>query len=80
MQALSLADKASFRNCLVAMRPRTTKADMPSAHDVATFIHNEFVVLLDKFKRQISVRLHAMDLTVCIPYSVTSRKCQGRSL
>jgi hypothetical protein len=55
-QALSLAGKATFRNCLVAMRPRTTTADIPSTHDVTVFIHNQFADLLDKLKDQISVR------------------------
>ncbi|RDB23356.1 Zinc finger BED domain-containing protein DAYSLEEPER [Hypsizygus marmoreus] len=42
-QAISLADKASFRNCLVVMRPKSTTKDLPSAHDVNTHLHNEFV-------------------------------------
>ncbi|KAM6500773.1 hypothetical protein JOM56_003787, partial [Amanita muscaria] len=42
-QALAVADKVTFRNCLVTMRPRTTKNDLPSTHEIATHIHNKFV-------------------------------------
>ena len=38
-QSLSVVDKATFQNCLVAMRPRATKADIPSTHNITTFIH-----------------------------------------
>jgi hypothetical protein len=57
IQSLAVASKATFRNCLVAMRPKTTKSDLPSTHDVTTYIHNEFVRLLEDFKTAITVRL-----------------------
>jgi len=41
---------------MVAMRPSSTRADLPSAHDVTVFIHNQFVGLLNKLKERISVR------------------------
>jgi hypothetical protein len=55
-QALSLADKATFRNCMVAMRPRTTATDLPSTHDVTIFIHNQFISLVKTLKEEILVR------------------------
>lgn len=54
-KSLAVVDKAAFRNCLVAMRPRSTNADLPSTHNVKTYIHNEFVQMLNEFKNQISV-------------------------
>jgi hypothetical protein len=57
-QALALADDVTFRNCLVSMRPRATKADIPSTHDIMQYIHNEFVALLRCFKTDISVCPH----------------------
>jgi hypothetical protein len=61
-QALALADDVTFRNCMVAMRPHASKADIPSTHDVTQYIHNEFVSLLGKFK---------MDILVCPQSSTT---------
>ena len=55
MQPLVIANKASFRNCLVAMRPAATKADIPSAHDVSTFIHNSFIDFFQRLKTNIQV-------------------------
>ncbi|KAF5368777.1 hypothetical protein D9615_010411 [Tricholomella constricta] len=52
-QALLLADKASFRNCLVSMRPEARRADLPSSHEVRAFIHNAFVERLNDLKRDI---------------------------
>ncbi|KAF5378162.1 hypothetical protein D9615_007596 [Tricholomella constricta] len=52
VQALLLADKASFRNCLVSMRPEARRADLPSSHEVRAFIHN-FVERLNDLKRNI---------------------------
>jgi hypothetical protein len=56
MQALMLADNASFRNCLVAMRPQTKASELPSAHDIKVHIHNQFVLHLEDVKKQIQVR------------------------
>ncbi|KAI1788228.1 hypothetical protein LXA43DRAFT_841387, partial [Ganoderma leucocontextum] len=42
-QALAVADNVSFRNCLVVMRPKTKKSDLPSRASVRTKISNDFV-------------------------------------
>ena len=44
-----------FRNCLVAMRPKTTKADVPTTHDIMSHLHNEFVEWLQQLKADIEV-------------------------
>jgi len=54
-QALALAEKPIFRNCLVAMRPKTTRKDLPSRHDIEVYIHNEFVDWLKMLKTEIIV-------------------------
>ncbi|KAF8495282.1 hypothetical protein F5888DRAFT_1590632, partial [Russula emetica] len=41
-QALAVANKAMFRNCLVAMRPKAKTLDLPSTHDVTKYIHNKW--------------------------------------
>jgi hypothetical protein len=48
-------NKATFRNCLVSMRPQATKLDLPTTYNVATHIHNEFVRHLNTLKLEISV-------------------------
>jgi hypothetical protein len=55
IQALMLADKASFRNCLVSMRPITKTSELPSTHNVKVHIHNQFVLNLEGLKKQIQV-------------------------
>ncbi|KAF8877788.1 hypothetical protein BD779DRAFT_1385203, partial [Infundibulicybe gibba] len=52
-QSLSMVSKKAFRNCLVAMRPQTNKSDLPSTHDVTTYIHNQFVAHLEALKTDI---------------------------
>ncbi|RDB23358.1 putative AC transposase [Hypsizygus marmoreus] len=52
-QALALANKAVFHNCLVTMRPKTTKADLPSTHNVVVHLHNQFVEWLKQLKADI---------------------------
>ena len=42
VEALAVANKPIFRNCLVTMRPKTRSKELPSTHDVVTYIHNEF--------------------------------------
>ncbi|KAF8223755.1 hypothetical protein L208DRAFT_1071098, partial [Tricholoma matsutake] len=54
-QLLAIADKALFRNCLVIMRPKTVKCDLPSTHDVLVYIHNHFVEHLKLLKEEIKV-------------------------
>ena len=55
MQSLAVADKVSFRNCLVSMQSSATKADLPSTHDITAFIHNSFVSFLKKMKEETKV-------------------------
>jgi hypothetical protein len=55
VQALAVAEKTVFSNCLVAMRPGTTWRDLPSRHDIEVHIHNEFVDCLKKLKSEILV-------------------------
>jgi hypothetical protein len=50
-----VAGKPVFRNCLVAMRPKSVRQDMPSTHEVTTYIHNEFVNWLNQLKSDILV-------------------------
>ena len=50
-----MADKVTFQNCLVSMRPATTKADLPSTYNITTFIHNFFVTFLKEIQEEIKV-------------------------
>jgi hypothetical protein len=54
-QSLAVANKATFRNCLVAMRPAAMKADIPSTHDITTYIHNAFLDFFVQLKSDIQV-------------------------
>lgn len=54
-QSLALASKAAFRNCLVAMRPKSIGKDIPSTHEVTVYIHNQFATHLKKLKEDILV-------------------------
>jgi hypothetical protein len=54
-QALALAEKPIFWNCLVAMRPKTTQKDLPSRYDIEVYIHNEFVDWPRTLKNEILV-------------------------
>jgi len=54
-QAFAVAEKPLFRNCLVAMRPKTTQKDLPSRHNIEVYIHNAFVDWLKTLKREILV-------------------------
>jgi hypothetical protein len=56
-QALMLADKPTFRNCLVIMRPKTKMGDLPSTHDVRAYLRNVFVQHLNQLKQDIEVSL-----------------------
>lgn len=55
LQALTLPGKGVFRNCLVSMCPQATCNDVPSTHDVTTYIHNEFVKFMQELKQSIMV-------------------------
>lgn len=55
-KSLMVADKATFRNCLVAMRPAATKLDLPSTHDVKLYVANAFT----KFFQQLGPELRVI--------------------
>lgn len=54
-KALAVVEKSVFRNCLTAMRPNTTRKDLPSKHDLGVYIHNQFAAWLKKLKNDILV-------------------------
>jgi hypothetical protein len=55
LQSLVVADKTTFRNCLVTMRPRTRTSELASTHEVTTHIHNEFVEYMKNLKEEFEV-------------------------
>ena len=55
LQSLAVADKTTFRNCLVAMRPKAKNIDIPSSHIVNTYIHNQFADQIKQLKTDITV-------------------------
>ncbi|KAF8232058.1 hypothetical protein L208DRAFT_1064199, partial [Tricholoma matsutake] len=54
-QSLAVAGKTAFRNCLVAMRPKSISLNLPTTHDVVKHLHNEFVRWIDRLKQDIEV-------------------------
>jgi hypothetical protein len=52
-QALLLAEKAMFCNCLIAMHPKTKHANLLSMHNIKVYLWNVFVTQLDKLKADI---------------------------
>ena len=54
-KSLAVADKVSFRNCLVSMRPSATKIDIPSTHDITVYLHNAFSSFFKKIQEEIKV-------------------------
>jgi hypothetical protein len=56
LQAIVLAEKAAFKNCLVTMRPKTKNCKLPSRHDVEIHIRNQFTSLISDLKKSITVR------------------------
>ncbi|KIL56844.1 hypothetical protein M378DRAFT_88733, partial [Amanita muscaria Koide BX008] len=54
-QSLAVAESAGFRNCLVAMRPKTLKSELPSSYNVAVCLHNEAVKWIASLKADIKV-------------------------
>ncbi|KAG2748667.1 hypothetical protein P692DRAFT_20646095, partial [Suillus brevipes Sb2] len=54
-QSLALANNTTFRNCLVVMHPTATVADLPSTHNVMTYIHNLFIKLIKDIKAEMQV-------------------------
>lgn len=57
-KSLAVANNAAFRNCLISMRPKAVRQDIPSTHQVTTYIHNEFVKWLTEMKSDILVSLY----------------------
>lgn len=52
-QALLVADNVTFTNCLVVMRPKTTKEDLPSRATVRTYLQNSFATFMDEVRSAI---------------------------
>ena len=52
-----------FRNCLVAMRLKSSLQDLPKTCDVVSHLHNEFVKWLVQLKNEIMVSGHSNKLT-----------------
>jgi hypothetical protein len=52
-----LTNKATFRNCLVVMRPKTKVADLPSVNDIRIYLRNAFVQRLKQLKQDIEVSI-----------------------
>jgi len=50
-----MASKATFHNCLMAMRPKAKIVDLPSTHNVMKYIHNQFIGWLKDLKKDITV-------------------------
>ncbi|KAI0731265.1 hypothetical protein C8Q76DRAFT_586230, partial [Earliella scabrosa] len=48
--ALAHADKVTFTNCLVVMRPRTLRSELPTRSTVRTRIENEYAKYLDRLR------------------------------
>ncbi|KAF8232230.1 hypothetical protein L208DRAFT_1273067, partial [Tricholoma matsutake] len=57
-QSLSVANKTTFHNCLVVMRPKSILQDLPTTHDVTSHLHNEFVKWLTQLKNDIKVSVY----------------------
>ncbi|KIL54326.1 hypothetical protein M378DRAFT_53877, partial [Amanita muscaria Koide BX008] len=54
-QALMTADKITFRNILYSAKPDLKKSDLPSSHDVVTYIQNRFVDHIEHLKKELEV-------------------------
>lgn len=64
-QSLCIADNATFRNTLVAMRPNATKADLPSTHNVMTYLSNAFTKFIKDLQVKIQVRFFLLKIQLC---------------
>ena len=60
VQPLALADNVAFRHTLVAMRPKSTKSDLPTSYNVKLHLHNQFVKHIAQLKLEIKVRSSAI--------------------
>ena len=54
-QALLVADDPTFTNCLVVMRPKTTKEELPSRAIVRKNIKNKFIQFIKGIRSDIAV-------------------------
>ena len=52
-QSFEIANKPSFRNCLVMMRPGSTKEDLPSAHNIKVYLHKAFTAHVEELVKEI---------------------------
>jgi hypothetical protein len=59
LKPLMLADKPTFRNCLVVMQPKTKVRDLPSVNDIRIFLRDAFVRCLGQLKQDIEVRVRS---------------------
>ena len=73
LQAFELANKPEFRNCLVTMRPKTTKQDLPSAYDVKTYLRKEFTRHIEGLMAEIKVSLDSSPRETCYSVKIVSR-------
>ena len=76
-QSLAVANKPAFRNCLVTMCPNTKKADIPSSHDISTFIHSSFVDFLQTLKHRVQVSFFILPLEACSLNKKSKDKSSG---
>ncbi|KAF5378846.1 hypothetical protein D9615_006888 [Tricholomella constricta] len=63
-QAFALANKAVFRNCLVAMRPKTQSHELPSSYDISKHISNEYAKWIEKLNGEIENAPGKVSITV----------------
>jgi hypothetical protein len=54
-----VANKTTFQNCL-AMHPASTPAELPSTHNITTYIHNAFIKLIESVKADVEVSFSCM--------------------
>jgi hypothetical protein len=52
LQAFAVANNKLFRNCLMAMRPKTKTSELPSSHDVGVY---ESVRWIKQLRKEITV-------------------------
>jgi hypothetical protein len=57
-----VASKARFHKCLVVMHPDTVKVDLPTPHDITTYIHNQFINLINMLKDKVHVSIYTLSI------------------
>jgi hypothetical protein len=78
-QALAVAGKVTFHNCLIAMRPKVGSVDLPTTHDITVYIHNKFIKWLRKLKDDITVSNLNCIIQYMVLTSVEPAKYTGRA-